>query len=54
MASFGFSIGDIVLISKLALNLYNASKQAGQEFQSITDDGMICGKNYTIGLLNVV
>ncbi|KAF2790086.1 hypothetical protein K505DRAFT_206201, partial [Melanomma pulvis-pyrius CBS 109.77] len=39
MAGFGFSIGDIVLVSSLALSVYSSSKQAGKEFRSISDDG---------------
>lgn len=39
MAGFGFSIGDIILASSIALSIYNSSKQAGKEFRSIANDG---------------
>ncbi|ORY17530.1 hypothetical protein BCR34DRAFT_470364, partial [Clohesyomyces aquaticus] len=38
MAGFGFSISDIVLVSQFAVSVYNSSKNAGEDFRSISDD----------------
>ena len=32
-------MGDIALVSNLAVSIYKSSKQAGKEFRSIADDG---------------
>jgi len=41
MASFGFSIGDIILISNYAYSVYKSCKNAGDNFREITSDGEI-------------
>ncbi|KAF2825087.1 hypothetical protein CC86DRAFT_370885 [Ophiobolus disseminans] len=38
MANFGFSIGDIILISRYAYSVYKSCKHAGEEFKSIAAD----------------
>jgi len=42
MASFGFSIGDIILISNYAYSVYKSCKNAGDNFKEITSDGGYC------------
>lgn len=39
MANFGFSAGDIILVSKYAWDVYKVSKHAGEDFKGITIDG---------------
>ncbi|KAF2680838.1 hypothetical protein K458DRAFT_310631 [Lentithecium fluviatile CBS 122367] len=39
MANFGLSIGDILLVSKLACTMYKSSKRAGDDFRAIRADG---------------
>jgi hypothetical protein len=39
MASFGFSVGDIVLVSNLAHDVYKSCRNAGKDFRAIRYDG---------------
>lgn len=41
MANFGFSIGDIALLSTYAYKVYKSCRDAGASFKTITADGMI-------------
>ncbi|KAF2641034.1 hypothetical protein P280DRAFT_300321 [Massarina eburnea CBS 473.64] len=38
MANFGFSLGDIILVSNIAYTVYKSSKHAGKDFKVITAD----------------
>ena len=41
MAKFGFSIGDIALLSTYAYKVYKSCQNAGESFAVITADGRI-------------
>ena len=49
MANFGFSAGDIILVSKYAWDVYKASKRAGEDFKDITTDGKYARRFATDG-----
>jgi len=52
MASFGFSVSDVVLISNFAYNVYRSSKRAGGDFRAISIDGKdVCLWNTAEALL---
>jgi hypothetical protein len=46
MAGFGFSIGDILAVSTLALRLYNDCKKAGGEFEEVAHQGRLQFKKF--------
>jgi hypothetical protein len=39
MTSFGFSLGDIALVSTYAYDVYKSCKSAGESFAAVTADG---------------
>ena len=41
MANFGFSIGDIILVSDIAYNVYKSARNAGNDFKAISIDGRV-------------
>jgi hypothetical protein len=46
MANFGFSLGDIALVSTYAYNVYKSCQNAGDAFATVTADGKLYTKTW--------